>query len=519
MAQTKSNGAKKPASKATKASKAAKKATKGAPFVNRWEDDPQTATNAKPIRVTPANPQNLKISIQGNAVAPAIYAMGTANFRYWNAAASLRESALFWESLLGTTRWYTGATLPIFLDEGVDLNAYYDRAGLSFFHDNIGGLTVFSGESPDVACHELGHAVLDALRPELWDAAFDEAAAFHEAFGDMSAILSNLQLPSIRKAILKETGGRLYRNSRLSRLAEQLGWAIRQFHPDAVDGDSLRNAVNSFFYRDPQALPPSAPANLLSSESHSFSRVFTAGFLEALGNMLAVQSANPREDDLQIISVDAGKLLVKAVRDAPVVPEYYSQIAAHMIQADQQSGGRYRDALKSAFVRRGILSLHSAAALTPDTLNAAAASNDYSANSPQPPRSTRNRGTAATASNEEPNTAPLGRLALSGTEFGLGNMTLHVHAQDQSRPKSFGVAGSTPGVGTLTPPAHETAAKSFVAALLRRGRVDLENHANADTRTLHQQTRKTHAIVGADDGLVLVRRHVDCGFDCSCRQL
>ena len=76
------------------------------------------------------------------------------------------------------------------------------------------------GESPDIVCHEMGHAILDAIKPQLWGAASHEAAAFHESFGDMSAILSALQLQSLRSAILRDTGGHLYQSSRLSRLAE-----------------------------------------------------------------------------------------------------------------------------------------------------------------------------------------------------------------------------------------------------------------------------------------------------------
>ena len=64
-------------------------------------------------------------------------------------------------------------------------------------------------------------------------------------------------------AVIAETGGKLYRSTRLSRLAEQLGWAIRQRQPGDVETDCLRNAVNSFFYQDPQALPPKAPASHL----------------------------------------------------------------------------------------------------------------------------------------------------------------------------------------------------------------------------------------------------------------
>ena len=66
-------------------------------------------------------------------------------------------------------------------------------------HGSAAGRTVFSGESPDVVCHELGHAILDSLKPQLFDAASMEVAAFHESFGDMSASLSALQLPSLRE--------------------------------------------------------------------------------------------------------------------------------------------------------------------------------------------------------------------------------------------------------------------------------------------------------------------------------
>ena len=34
-------------------------------------------------------------------------------------------------------------------------------------HANVAGTMVFTGESPDVVCHEMGHAVLDAIRPQL----------------------------------------------------------------------------------------------------------------------------------------------------------------------------------------------------------------------------------------------------------------------------------------------------------------------------------------------------------------
>src|SRR5262249_13100445 len=223
---------------------------------------------------------------------------------------------------------------------------------------------LFSGESPDVVCHELGHAILDALKPQLFDAASTEVAAFHEAFGDMSAILSALQLPTERQKVLTETQGRLNVTSRLSRLAEQLGWGIRQLRPTDVDPDCLRNAANRFFYQPPSQLPSRAPASELSAEVHSFSRVFTGAFLDVLAGMLQILGA-ATEANLLAISRVMGQLLVDGVHTAPITSAYYSQVAAAMLQADQaRNQGRYRTALSSAFRQHGILSPAAAAALT-----------------------------------------------------------------------------------------------------------------------------------------------------------
>src|SRR5215472_14447430 len=284
--------------------------------VNAWQDDPgDSLPPAVPpeLRAVPdlsIAPLRMRIDVTRPSAAGA-YQPGTPEFRYWSASEALARGAAFWRQFLpqGMT-WQPGDELPVLLDEGEDFNAFYDRQALNFFHGTAGGRTVYSGESPDIVCHEEGHAILDALRPELFDAGTIEAAAFHESFGDMSALLAALQLPSMRTAVIADTQGDLSRSSRLSRLAEQLGWAIRQTRPSAVDPDCLRNAANSFFYTNPEALPSRAPAASLSSEPHSFSRVFTGAFLEALAGGFRLAAAKPGEADLQAVSLDFGRLLV-----------------------------------------------------------------------------------------------------------------------------------------------------------------------------------------------------------------
>src|SRR5205807_1927546 len=84
---------------------------------------------------------------------------GTPAFRFWAAAEALRRASDHWGGVIGAgAAWHpaVGAVLPVALDAGVDFNAYYDRGGLHFFHDAAGGRTCWSGESPDVVCHEHG---------------------------------------------------------------------------------------------------------------------------------------------------------------------------------------------------------------------------------------------------------------------------------------------------------------------------------------------------------------------------
>src|SRR5258708_14312139 len=58
-------------------------------------------------------------------------------------------------------------------------------------------------------------------------------------------------------------------------------------------------------------------------------------------------------------------ILIDGIQAAPVVPEYFSQVAANVVRAGEGPpfNGKYRDVLKSAFVRKGILSLQAATTL------------------------------------------------------------------------------------------------------------------------------------------------------------
>jgi hypothetical protein len=473
---------------------ARKKATPGGGGVAAWEDDPASGFSPVITSSVPA-PEKGKLAVRIShppaAPKPGIYKAGTSEFRYWAAAEALDRARTFWAPLLAGKTWHTGAELPADLDAGVDLNAYYDRQGLKFFHETVQGTTYYAGESPDILCHELGHAVLDVLRPDLWNTASDEAAAFHESFGDMSALLTALQLKSVRVEVLQVTGGKIGRSSRLSRLAEQLGAAIRLVRADAAEPDCLRNAANSFFYRNPLDLPPVGPAATLSSEPHSFSRVFTGAFFDALAGALAVVgSASPTEDQLEATALALAGLLVQGVQAAALVPDFMSQVAASMVAADAQTNqGRFSDVLKSAFVRRGLLSLDTAAA-------------------PTGPGVSRSMALSATA---EPAAAA---LRLSGAVFGLPE-ELELEVQAPGAARRFMAQAASFGPGPATAPDLDRAAQGYVADLFRRGRVHLPPAGQRRDGIANPIATKTHELERDGRTLRLVRLRFDCGFDCA----
>jgi hypothetical protein len=486
--------------RARRTSAAAAAAPAAASVILAWEDDPgPLPVNRTPIDRPEPNlsPGSLPIRIKDPAPPIGKHQVGTPEFRYWAAADALARAGEFWNTFLAGTTWQTASRpkLPVALDDPKPkFNAFYSRdddgevPGLHFFHGIVLGATLFSGESPDVVCHEFGHAVLDAIRPDLWNAASGEVAAFHESFGDMSAILCALRLRPFATRILTETAGRLSCTSRLSRLAEQLGWGIRQCRPDAVAPDCLRDAVNSFFYQPPEQLPPSAPAAQLSSEAHSLSRVFTAAFLAGLAGMFAtLPQAQLNEDGLATIAADAGRLLIEGIRESPVVPTYFSQVAIHILLADQHlNNSKYIKPLAAGFVSRGIL--------PPDIL------------SPPPPAEA---PVADARTAEAPEAAALSTTTVPAARFGL---TEDLQLVSASQPRRFRVAGAAPDIGEVDAVDHDTAAQSFFEDLVRQGRIDFGDFAAPALEA--PDTRKTHVVVRERRRLVLRRRYFDCGFDC-----
>jgi hypothetical protein len=411
----------------------------------------------------------------------------TREFRYWNAAAALRRGADFWGPKVDRSEWLRGPALGVSLDLGPGWNASYDRRALNFYHGVTSTGNIYAAASPDMLCHELGHAMLDAIQPHLWITTSLEVEAFHESFGDISAILCSLQIPSMRDSILVSTGGNLYCNSRLSRVAEQFGTALHIHFPDNADPDCLRNAVKFFCYRDPSTLPSSAPT---TPDSHSFSRIFTNALFEALAGMLSLYPA-PTSAQLLLVAEEMRDIMVEAVKSAGIVTNYYAEVAAKIVQKSAVKNPAYPAIFRAAFVRRNILSLESASTIM-SLLN----------------------GTISADADEGIDQTYMPKLApLDSSRYGL-NEPLFV--QMPSDPVNTIARSATPDGRSMEPPSPEAAATAFVDQLFIKDLVNYGEFGDRDHKGDKDNkdpalAHTTHRLQREGDQLRLVRIRINCG--------
>jgi hypothetical protein len=313
---------------------------------------------SEPPQATERGPWAFRV--EGRTPAPRPYAPDTPEFLYWQLASALARGKRLWsERLPGPGRWIPGAVLPAVPVAGADLNAYYDRKALRFFRDIDAktGAVVQAGDSPDVAAHEQGHAVLDAIRPDLWDAPHFEVAAFHEAFGDLASIFVALAEPALARETLRQTGGDPSGSNVVSRLAEELGAAVRdRYGPEAALPGALRDAVNAFVYSNPSELPDSAPASSLSAEPHSFCRVMTGAFWDVLVVLFGRAAGKSAVERLERAAAGTSRIALAAAESTASGAGFFERIARSVVlEAGGENDTSLPRALADALFRRRLL--------------------------------------------------------------------------------------------------------------------------------------------------------------------
>lgn len=318
-------------------------------------------SNEKAYSINASNPKAIP-DLEGNY----LYEFGSAQFDQVNSFNTVFKTVDMMESLKGSpVKWaFRNPKLGVNPHKREGMNAYYSRneSSVNFFYFKSEplGKTVQTSQASDIVSHEVGHAVLDGMRPGYlgWDV---ETMSVHEAFGDMSAMMYALQDEETRKAVLSENGGDFSKHSMISKLGEEFGKAIvlADSNPNNDDRDYLRSMINDFKYVNPSTLPEKTDPDHLAGECHSFSRVLSGALYDMLGDLYDknISKGLTAENSLKTANDDLSRLILKSVELAPTHTCKFKDFALAMLKYDNQEfGGAHSDTIKDSYLNRQILS-------------------------------------------------------------------------------------------------------------------------------------------------------------------
>lgn len=296
------------------------------------------------------------------------YEIGTPQFDQANAHATVAHTLQMWDRYLGSeARFSFRGPLSVVTHKGEGKTAYFSRwdRSINFFEWNSPSLgkRVTTSQAADVIAHEIGHAVWDGLRPLAGYSG--EAGAFHEAFGDCSALMHALQSDSNLTKALEQNGGDFRQPSLLSRMAEEFGTAFNKEDKDPNNDDRpyYRTALNEFKYIDPKELPdddypPTVGEDVLTREFHSFSRVWSGAFYRMLSALYDGEKSEGKEslDALKTARDKLGHIWGTALTELPPTGIKYSVAAESMLRTTAREGDTASfDRLAAVMVDRNIL--------------------------------------------------------------------------------------------------------------------------------------------------------------------
>lgn len=263
-----------------------------------------------------------------------------------------------------TISWAFGdKQLQISPETGKWPNAFYARElkGVHFFDHK----DTSTGDSGEVGSHEVGHAILDAVRPGYLEGVGTETGAFHEAFGDILSQVMTLSNDAAIAKIVSETDGTGDLSSKANSLAnvgEDFGNVLGK-----PRNAGIRTTKNEFKYADPATLPERGSDTQLGSEVHDFARLYAGAFYDVLDGISDANRAAGMApaQALKEAGKEAWNLVVGQAEFAPKGNEaLYRDLAAGLVEADKKfNGGKRADLISGVMAKREILSAEAASGL------------------------------------------------------------------------------------------------------------------------------------------------------------
>lgn len=288
--------------------------------------------------------------------------LDTHEFRQINAWATVQNTLEMYEDAQALGRripWgFDGNRLLVLPHAGYWQNAFYDRKTktLQFFYFEADDEPIYTCLSHDIVSHETGHAILDGIRPLYNFPSSPDTAGFHEALGDITAILAALSHKVNVIMTIRESKGNLRNDISLNRLAEQFGAALY----GQADRQFLRNVLKPKTMEDAEK----------SWEEHDYSEVLTGAIYEILIGIyekqwveeqkIAAEKGHKknRVKALLLAVQHLRRLALRALDYCPPADVSYLDYARAILKADTIAYPvdrlKYRKIVKRVCLKRGI---------------------------------------------------------------------------------------------------------------------------------------------------------------------
>lgn len=244
--------------------------------------------------------------------------------------------------------WHTKKPLILRPHAFEERNAYFDpnegSMNFGYFWSPFHRKTVWTCLSHDTIAHELGHAILSALRP-LFDYSLEpEVMAFHESFADLISLFACLGHKNVAQQFLPDEDS-LDKPNIVSDFAEEFGAGLY-----GAGYPYLRSALNPAYY-DPA-----------ETEPHNASEVLTGAMYEIIRKLIKDEQASTEPFSQKVThAVERVRgMFLRTLSYLPPTGVTLPQFAVIFLKADElaypdEKDARFRTLAKETFERRKLL--------------------------------------------------------------------------------------------------------------------------------------------------------------------
>lgn len=214
--------------------------------------------------------------------------------------------------------WFSNK--PLFINPIAQdgLNAFYDRKSLVFMYKNsfFKKRVVYTCESVDIVSHELGHAILDSIRPDFWNMQSIEIWSYHEAFADINAFVNVTNNDLVIEKIFEETNLDLSKSNLASRIGEDLASSI------SIDKFFLRDLSEHVDYINPSYINEKSNISL---NPHDFGKIFSCCWYSIFVEIFKFEINNNLKpiDAFKIAKEECYLCLIKSTKIVPCHKDFF----------------------------------------------------------------------------------------------------------------------------------------------------------------------------------------------------